>query len=46
MSSQEGDIYDRNFKELAVSIEVDSVYAHAQKIDSPRRRPGACPVSR
>jgi cell division protein FtsI (penicillin-binding protein 3) len=36
VQSKRGDIYDRNFKELAVSIEVDSVYAHAAKIDSPR----------
>ncbi len=36
VQSKRGDIYDRNFKELAVSIEVDSVYAQSSKIDSPR----------
>jgi len=36
VQSKRGDIFDRNFKELAVSIEVDSVYAQASKIDSPR----------
>lgn len=36
IQSKRGDIYDRNLKELAVSIEVDSVYAQPGKIESPR----------
>lgn len=32
-----GVIYDRNLKELAISMEVDSVYARAGKIKDPRR---------
>lgn len=36
IQSKRGDIYDRNLKELAVSIEVDSVFAQPGKIDSPR----------
>ncbi len=36
IQSRRGEIYDRNLKELAVSIEVDSVYAQPPKIDSPR----------
>ncbi|MBI5586913.1 MAG: PASTA domain-containing protein [Deltaproteobacteria bacterium] len=36
VQSKRGDIYDRNSKELAVSIEVDSVYAQPGKIESPR----------
>jgi len=34
--SRRGEIYDRNLKELAVSIEVDSVYAQPVKVPSPR----------
>lgn len=37
VQSKRGDIYDRNLKELAVSIEVDSVYAQPSRIDSPRQ---------
>ncbi|MBI5237179.1 MAG: PASTA domain-containing protein [Deltaproteobacteria bacterium] len=36
IQSKRGDIYDRNQKEMAVSIEVDSVFAQPSKIDSPR----------
>lgn len=36
LQSKRGDIYDRNLKELAVSIEVDSVFAQPDKIESPR----------
>jgi len=32
-----GVIYDRNLKEVAISMEVDSVYARASKIKDPRR---------
>lgn len=32
-----GGIYDRNLKELAVSLEVDSVYVQPSKVDSPRQ---------
>ncbi len=35
VSSRRGDIYDRNSKELAVSMEVDSVYAQSRKVSSP-----------
>lgn len=35
VQSRRGDIYDRNSKELAVSIEVDSIYAQPRKIESP-----------
>lgn len=31
-----GDIYDRNMKELAVSIEVDSVFAQPAAVESPK----------
>ncbi len=34
--SRRGEIYDRNLKELAVSLETDSVYAEPAKIESPR----------
>jgi len=36
LQSKRGDIFDRNAKELAVSIEVDSVFAQPNKIESPR----------
>ncbi len=36
IQSKRGGIYDRNLKELAVSLEVDSVYVQPQKVDSPR----------
>ncbi|MDP2689730.1 MAG: penicillin-binding transpeptidase domain-containing protein, partial [Deltaproteobacteria bacterium] len=36
IQSRRGDIYDRNSKELAVSIEVDSVFAQSRKVASPR----------
>ncbi|MBE7414547.1 MAG: transpeptidase family protein [Deltaproteobacteria bacterium] len=36
LQSKRGDIYDRNLKELAVSIDVDSVFAQPDKIESPR----------
>src|SRR3990170_617342 len=36
VQSKRGDIYDRNLKELAVSIEVDSIFAQPDKIESPR----------
>ena len=34
--SKRGDIYDRNSSELAVSVDVDSVYAKPVDIESPR----------
>ncbi len=37
VQSRRGDIYDRNLKELAVSIEVDSVFVQPSKIESPRQ---------
>ena len=36
LQSKRGDIFDRNLKELAVSVEVDSVFAQPNKIESPR----------
>ncbi|MFQ5735348.1 MAG: penicillin-binding protein [Thermodesulfobacteriota bacterium] len=36
IQSRRGDIYDRNSKELAVSLEVDSVYAQTRKVGSAR----------
>ena len=36
IQSKRGDIYDRNLKELAVSLEVDSVAAHTDMITSVR----------
>lgn len=36
IQSKRGDIYDRNLKELAISIEVDSIYAQPGKVESPR----------
>lgn len=36
VQSKRGGIYDRNRKELAVSIEVDSVYAEPARVDSPK----------
>ncbi len=36
LRSKRGDIYDRNFKELAISIDVDSVYARPTQIKSKR----------
>lgn len=36
IQSKRGDIYDRNLKELAVSIEVDSIFAQPNKIESQR----------
>lgn len=36
LQSKRGDIFDRNSKELAVSVEVDSVFAQPNKIESPR----------
>lgn len=36
IQSKRGDIYDRNLKELAVSIEVDSIHARPADIESPR----------
>ncbi|MBI1910969.1 MAG: transpeptidase family protein [Deltaproteobacteria bacterium] len=36
IQSKRGDIYDRNLKELAVSIEVDSVFAQSGKVENPR----------
>lgn len=36
IQSRRGDIYDRNHKELAVSIEVDSIYAQTEKMASLR----------
>ncbi|TAN60091.1 PASTA domain-containing protein [bacterium] len=36
VQSKRGAIYDRNLKELAVSIEVDSVYAEPSKMDAPK----------
>lgn len=41
VQSKRGDIYDRNSKELAVSVEVDSVYVHAGRVDSPREAASA-----
>ncbi len=35
VQSRRGDIYDRNLKEMAVSIEVDSVFAKPKNIKSP-----------
>ncbi len=37
INSKRGAIYDRNLKELAVSIEVPSVYAQPQKIKEPHK---------
>jgi len=37
LKSKRGGIYDRNMKELAISIDVDSVYARPKRISSPRR---------
>lgn len=36
LQSKRGDIFDRNLKEMAVSVEVDSVFAQPNKIESPR----------
>jgi cell division protein FtsI (penicillin-binding protein 3) len=36
LQSKRGDIFDRNSKELAVSVEVDSVFAQPNKIEAPR----------
>ncbi len=36
LQSKRGDIYDRNLKALAVSVEVDSVFAQPDKMESPR----------
>ncbi len=36
LKSKRGGIYDRNLKELAISIDVDSVYAQPGRIKSPR----------
>ncbi|MFQ5479906.1 MAG: penicillin-binding protein [Thermodesulfobacteriota bacterium] len=36
LRSKRGDIYDRNFKELAISIDVDSIYARPSEIKSRR----------
>ncbi|MEK7772970.1 MAG: penicillin-binding transpeptidase domain-containing protein, partial [Deltaproteobacteria bacterium] len=36
IQSKRGDIHDRNSKELAVSVEVDSVYVYSDKIGSYR----------
>ncbi|MFQ5427482.1 MAG: penicillin-binding transpeptidase domain-containing protein [Thermodesulfobacteriota bacterium] len=36
LRSKRGDIFDRNFKELAISIDVDSVYARPSMIKSKR----------
>lgn len=36
LQSKRGDIFDRNLKELAVSVEVDSIFAQPNKIESPR----------
>lgn len=36
LRSKRGEIYDRNFKELAISIDVDSVYANPSMIKSKR----------
>ena len=36
LQSKRGDIFDRNSKELAVSVEVDSIFAQPNKIESPR----------
>ncbi|MEK6532087.1 MAG: penicillin-binding protein 2, partial [Deltaproteobacteria bacterium] len=35
VQSRRGDIYDRNLKEMAVSIEVDSIFAKPKNIKSP-----------
>ncbi|MEK6790265.1 MAG: penicillin-binding protein [Deltaproteobacteria bacterium] len=35
-----GEIYDRNSRELAVSLEVDSVYANPDKVRNPRKAAG------
>ncbi len=37
VQSKRGAIYDRNLKELAVSLDVDSVYVQPRKVESPRR---------
>lgn len=37
VSSKRGDIYDRNLRELAVSIKADSVYAQASRVSSKKR---------
>ncbi len=37
INSKRGAIYDRNLKELAVSIEVPSIYAQPQRIKEPHR---------
>ena len=34
--SRRGEIFDRNLKELAVSLDVDSVYAEPGRIESPK----------
>lgn len=36
IQSKRGDIYDRNLKELAISVEVDSVFAQPGKIEDAR----------
>jgi len=35
IESARGTIFDRNLKELAISIEVDSIYAHPSQIEKP-----------
>ena len=37
LSPQRGTIYDRHGEEMAVSIEVDSIYVNPQKVDDPAR---------
>ncbi len=40
INSKRGAIYDRNLKELAVSVEVPSIYAQPQRIKEPREVAG------
>ncbi|HHD11373.1 MAG TPA: penicillin-binding protein 2, partial [Deltaproteobacteria bacterium] len=40
INSKRGVIYDRNLKELAVSVEVPSIYAQPQRIKEPREVAG------